>query len=35
MGKGDQKTAKGKRYRGSFGKTRPRKGKKKGAKKSV
>jgi 30S ribosomal protein S31 len=29
MGKGDQKTAKGKRYRGSFGKTRPRKSKKK------
>jgi 30S ribosomal protein S31 len=28
MGKGDMRTAKGKRYRGSFGKTRPRKGKK-------
>jgi ribosomal small subunit protein bTHX len=35
MGKGDQRTAKGKRNRASFGKTRPRKGKKKAAKKSV
>lgn len=29
MGKGDKRTAKGKRYRGSFGKARPRKRKKK------
>lgn len=28
MGKGDKKTAKGKRFLGSFGKTRPRKVKK-------
>ncbi len=28
MGKGDQKTKKGKRTRGSFGKTRPKKVKK-------
>ena len=34
MGKGDQKTAKGKRVRGSFGKTRPRKAKKAVAKKA-
>ena len=32
MGRGDKKTAKGKRFQGSFGKTRPAK-KKKGAKK--
>ncbi|MFM9021063.1 MAG: 30S ribosomal protein THX [Sediminibacterium sp.] len=25
MGKGDKKTAKGKRFKGSFGKTRPQK----------
>ncbi|RLB57600.1 MAG: 30S ribosomal protein THX [Deltaproteobacteria bacterium] len=29
MGKGDKRTAKGKRYRGTFGKSRPRKNKKK------
>lgn len=29
MGKGDQRTRRGKVYRGSFGKTRPRKRKKK------
>jgi 30S ribosomal protein S31 len=29
MGKGDKKTRKGKRFRGSFGKTRPKKEKKK------
>ena len=29
MGKGDKKTRKGKRFRGSFGKTRPAKEKKK------
>jgi 30S ribosomal protein S31 len=28
MGKGDKKTRKGKRFRGSFGKTRPKKEKK-------
>jgi len=28
MGKGDQRTAKGKRYRGTNGKTRPKKAKK-------
>ena len=27
MGKGDKKTAKGKRYRGTYGKRRPKKGK--------
>lgn len=32
MGKGDKKTRKGKRYRGSFGKTRPKKEKKRKAK---
>jgi len=26
MGKGDKKTAKGKRFKGSFGKSRPHKG---------
>jgi 30S ribosomal protein S31 len=35
MGRGDKKTAKGKRFQGSFGKTRPSKPRKKtGAKKS-
>ncbi len=29
MGKGDMRSAKGKRYRGSFGKTRPKSRKKK------
>ena len=29
MGKGDQKTKQGKRYSGSYGKTRPRKARKK------
>jgi 30S ribosomal protein S31 len=29
MGKGDKKTRKGKRFRGSFGRTRPHKEKKK------
>ncbi|HKB45885.1 MAG TPA: 30S ribosomal protein THX [Chitinophagaceae bacterium] len=35
MGRGDKKTAKGKRFKGSFGKSRPRKvaAKKKAAKK--
>ena len=28
MGRGDKKTAKGKRFKGSFGKTRPKKRKK-------
>ncbi len=28
MGRGDKKTAKGKRFKGSFGKSRPAKGKK-------
>lgn len=32
MGKGDKKTGKGKRFRGSFGKSRPKKGKKAKAK---
>ena len=32
MGKGDKKTRKGKQYRGTFGKTRPRKGRKRKAK---
>jgi len=32
MGKGDKKTRKGKRFRGSFGKTRPKKEKKRKAK---
>jgi len=32
MGKGDKKTEKGKRFRGSFGKTRPKKQKKREAK---
>jgi ribosomal small subunit protein bTHX len=27
MGKGDKRTTKGKRYRGTYGKTRPKKGK--------
>jgi 30S ribosomal protein S31 len=27
MGKGDRRTKKGKRYRGSYGNTRPKKGK--------
>jgi 30S ribosomal protein S31 len=31
MGKGDKKTGKGKRFQGSYGKTRPRKKKKKAA----
>jgi len=31
MGKGDQRTRRGKLYRGSYGKTRPRKQKKKSA----
>lgn len=34
MGRGDKKTAKGKRFQGSFGKTRPAK-KKNAAKKSA
>jgi 30S ribosomal protein S31 len=33
MGRGDKKTAKGKRFQGSFGKSRPSKPKKKAAKK--
>ncbi|MBD3226044.1 MAG: 30S ribosomal protein THX [Caldithrix sp.] len=33
MGRGDQKTRKGKIYRGSYGKTRPRKKKKGSSKK--
>ncbi|MEE6185861.1 MULTISPECIES: 30S ribosomal protein THX [Chitinophagaceae] len=33
MGKGDKKTVKGKRFKGSFGKCRPRKKKKLAAKK--
>jgi 30S ribosomal protein S31 len=33
MGKGDKKTAKGKRFKGSFGKSRPTKKKKTPAKK--
>lgn len=32
MGKGDQRTKQGKRYSGSYGKTRPKKGKKKNKK---
>lgn len=32
MGKGDKKTRKGKRFQGSFGKTRPKKEKKRKAK---
>jgi 30S ribosomal protein S31 len=35
LGKGDKKTRRGKLWRGSFGKSRPRKTKKDGAKKSV
>jgi 30S ribosomal protein S31 len=35
MGRGDKKTAKGKRTIGSFGKTRPRKAKKAAAKKAA
>jgi 30S ribosomal protein S31 len=31
MGRGDKKTAKGKRFKGSFGKSRPSKTKKKNA----
>ena len=31
MGRGDKKTAKGKRFKGSFGKSRPAKGVKKAA----
>jgi len=31
MGKGDKKSGKGKRFRGSFGKTRPKKEKKRKA----
>jgi 30S ribosomal protein S31 len=34
MGKGDQRTKRGKIYRGSYGKTRPRKKKKKKSKSS-
>jgi 30S ribosomal protein S31 len=34
MGRGDKKTAKGKRFKGSFGKSRPSKKKKAAAKKS-
>ena len=34
MGRGDKKTAKGKRFKGSFGKSRPATPKKKVAKKS-
>jgi ribosomal small subunit protein bTHX len=34
MGKGDRRTAKGKRFRASFGKARPRKRKKKTTKES-
>jgi len=34
MGRGDKKTAKGKRFKGSFGKTRPAKPKKKASKKN-
>ena len=34
MGRGDKKTAKGKRFKGSFGKTRPAKPKKKAPKKN-
>jgi 30S ribosomal protein S31 len=34
MGKGDKRTAKGKRYRASFGKSRPRKANKNVVKKS-
>ncbi len=33
MGKGDQRTKKGKRFRGTHGKTRPRKRKKKAVQK--
>jgi 30S ribosomal protein S31 len=33
MGKGDKKTKRGKIFKGSFGKTRPRKNKKTGKKK--
>jgi ribosomal small subunit protein bTHX len=33
MGKGDQRTKKGKRFRGTHGKTRPKKKKKKAAQK--
>lgn len=33
MGRGDKKTAKGKRFQGSFGKSRPAKPKKKATKK--
>ncbi|HEU4574840.1 MAG TPA: 30S ribosomal protein THX [Chitinophagaceae bacterium] len=35
MGKGDKKTAKGKRFQGSFGKSRPAKPAKKAAKKKA
>ena len=35
MGKGDTKTKKGKTYRGSFGKTRPKKKKKNSSKVSI
>lgn len=35
MGRGDKKTAKGKRTIGSFGKTRPRKSKKAAVKKAA
>ena len=34
MGRGDKKTAKGKRFKGSFGKTRPQTKKKVAAKKA-
>jgi 30S ribosomal protein S31 len=34
MGRGDKKTAKGKRFKGSFGKSRPHTAKKKAAKKA-
>lgn len=33
MGKGDQRTRRGKLFRGSYGKTRPHRGKKKAPKK--
>ena len=33
MGKGDQRTRRGKLFRGSYGKTRPGRNKKKGSKK--
>jgi 30S ribosomal protein S31 len=35
MGKGDKKTKKGKRFKGSFGKSRPRNNKKNAAKKKA